>query len=323
MQDKLISGDNHIDLTYLPPDLWSSEVPAKWKLLAPRVEEMEDGLHWFIEAQDKGMWNGIGPGFLPYQRGMFGHIDEMKDLGFEWNYSRGAKPRPTTPELRLADLDRDGSAPATRAEREQERRSFDFSRSIDGMGFGSLTLDPLGAEHVETALRAAYGALHAAADPRTPAQQRADALVEICRTYSGTRDPRANLPTVLVVVDGPTLEGDMVGECRLASGFRIAPDTARRVACDARVQELVVSDTGIPLALGRAARTFSPGQYRALVVRDHHCRARLPRRRRPLRGASPRRMESRPWSNRSRQWRAVLSRPLPPHAARGRLDGHG
>ena len=200
-----------------------------------------------------------------------------------------------------ADLDRDGSAPATRAEREQERRSFDFSRSIDGKGFGSLTLDPLGAEHVETALRAAYGALHAAADPRTPAQQRADALVEICRTYSGTRDPRANLPTVLVVVDGPTLEGDMVGECRLASGFRIAPDTARRVACDARVQELVVSDTGIPLALGRAARTFSPGQYRALVVRDHHCRARLPRRRRPLRGASPRRMESRPWSNRSRQ----------------------
>ena len=52
MPEKLISGDNHIDLTYLPPDLWSSEVPAKWKLLAPRVEEMEDGLHWFVEAQD-------------------------------------------------------------------------------------------------------------------------------------------------------------------------------------------------------------------------------------------------------------------------------
>src|SRR6516162_6228069 len=36
MPEKLISGDNHIDLTYLPPDLWSSEVPTKWKLLAPR-----------------------------------------------------------------------------------------------------------------------------------------------------------------------------------------------------------------------------------------------------------------------------------------------
>jgi len=108
MPEKLISGDNHIDLTYLPPDLWSSEAPNKWKLLAPRVEEMDDGLHWFVDAQDRGMWNGIGPGFLPYQKGMFGHIDEMKDLGFEWNSQPGAKPRPTTPELRLADLDRDG-----------------------------------------------------------------------------------------------------------------------------------------------------------------------------------------------------------------------
>jgi len=27
MPEKLISGDNHIDLTYLPPDMWSSEAP--------------------------------------------------------------------------------------------------------------------------------------------------------------------------------------------------------------------------------------------------------------------------------------------------------
>ena len=108
MADRLISGDNHIDLTYCPADLWSSQAPAKWKLQVPRVEELEDGCHWFVEAQDKGMWNGVGPGFLKYQKGMFGHIDEMKDLGFEWDNSRGAQPRPTTPELRLADLDRDG-----------------------------------------------------------------------------------------------------------------------------------------------------------------------------------------------------------------------
>jgi predicted TIM-barrel fold metal-dependent hydrolase len=108
MPYSLISGDNHIDLTYCPPELWSSQAPSKWKLLAPRVEELEDGCHWFVEAQDKGMWNGVGPGFLPYTKGTFGHIDEMKDAGFEWDYRRGAKPRPTTPELRLADLDRDG-----------------------------------------------------------------------------------------------------------------------------------------------------------------------------------------------------------------------
>jgi predicted TIM-barrel fold metal-dependent hydrolase len=108
MQYNLISGDNHIDLTYLPPDLWSSRAPAKWRLLVPRVEELEDGLHWFVDGHDQGMWNGVGPRFMKYQRGVFRHVDEMKDAGFEWDSRPGARPRPTTPELRLADLDRDG-----------------------------------------------------------------------------------------------------------------------------------------------------------------------------------------------------------------------
>lgn len=108
MRYDLVSGDNHIDLTYCPPDLWSSQAPAKWKLLVPRVEELDDGCHWFVEGQDMGMWNGVGPGFTSYQKGSFGHIDEMKDSGFEWDYSPGAQPRPTTPELRLQDLDKDG-----------------------------------------------------------------------------------------------------------------------------------------------------------------------------------------------------------------------
>lgn len=108
MQYNLVSGDNHIDLTYCPPDLWSSQAPAKWKLLVPRVEELDDGLHWFVEGKDLGMWNGVGPGFMKYQQGTFAQIDVMKDYGFAWEHHEGAQPRPTTPELRLQDLDRDG-----------------------------------------------------------------------------------------------------------------------------------------------------------------------------------------------------------------------
>ena len=108
MTYNLISGDNHIDLTYCPPDLWSDAAPAKWKGLVPHVEEKDDGLHWIFEGQDKGMWNGVGPGFLKYTEGAFVRVDEMKQLGFDWDYRRGAQPRPTTPELRIADLDRDG-----------------------------------------------------------------------------------------------------------------------------------------------------------------------------------------------------------------------
>lgn len=103
----LISGDNHIDLTYCPPDLWSEAAPAKWKANAPRCEERDDGLHWIVDGAYKGIWNGVGPTFFKYQKGSFGHVDEMKEAGFDWNYKPGAQPRPTTPELRIADLDRD------------------------------------------------------------------------------------------------------------------------------------------------------------------------------------------------------------------------
>jgi hypothetical protein len=173
-----------------------------------------------------------------------------------------------------ADLDRDGGGKTSTAEEEQERRSFDFSRSIHGMGFGTLTLDPLGAEFVETALNRAYDRLHRADDPRTPAQQRADALVEVSRAYTEreSRAGRTNLPSVLVVTDEPTLTGDAVGECRLASGYRISPETARRVLCDAQVQEVRMSADGVLLSMSRATRTFTPDQFRAMVVRDAHCR---------------------------------------------------
>lgn len=170
-----------------------------------------------------------------------------------------------------ADLDRDGSD--SLAEKQYDRRGFDFSRSIDGMGFGTLTLDPLDTEFVETALNQAYERLHRAADTRTPSQQRADALVEICRVFLNGKAhaSRSNLPNVLLLADASTIAGDTVGECRLASGYRIAPETARRFLCDAKVQEVHTLD-GVPLAMGRAARTFTPDQFRAMVVRDAHCR---------------------------------------------------
>jgi hypothetical protein len=168
-----------------------------------------------------------------------------------------------------ADLGRDGAAIE---QQQHERRRFDFSRSIDGMGFGLISLDPTGAEFVETALRRAYEALHTTADDRTPAQQRADALVEICRRYTEGLSGRTNLPSLLMIVDEATLEGNTVGECRLASGARISPETARRLRCDANVQRVSLDADAVPLALGRATRTFTPDQFRYFVVRDAHCR---------------------------------------------------
>lgn len=108
MEYQVISADNHIDMTFCPPDLWSAQAPTKWKFLVPRVEELEDGLHWFVDGRDIGMWNGVGPTFNKYEKGRLGRIDKMYELGFYTGHHPGALPRPTTPELRLADLDRDG-----------------------------------------------------------------------------------------------------------------------------------------------------------------------------------------------------------------------
>jgi hypothetical protein len=41
--------------------------------------------------------------------------------------------------------------------------------------------------------------------------------------------------------------------------------------CDALTQEVLIENR-VPLAMGRATRTFTPDQFRALVVRDAHCR---------------------------------------------------
>jgi Domain of unknown function (DUF222) len=171
-----------------------------------------------------------------------------------------------------ADLDRDGANRQTITDRQWDRRAVDYAKSIDGIGLGRITLEPEGADIFNRALQRAYDGLHRADDPRTPAQQRADALVEIARTYLAARPARGNLPHLLVLTDPPTLRGDHVGECRLADGTRISPATARRIACDAVIQELVIDETGVPLALGRSTRNFTPDQFRAMVARDGGCR---------------------------------------------------
>ena len=95
MEYRVISADDHIDLRYLPPDLWQSRVPAALRERAPRVAETPQGPVWLCGDKDWGPW------------GRGGHS------GLKWALDRVAAgkdtaPRPTTPHLRLADMDRDG-----------------------------------------------------------------------------------------------------------------------------------------------------------------------------------------------------------------------
>jgi hypothetical protein len=55
------------------------------------------------------------------------------------------------------------------------------------------------------------------------------------------------------------------------SGELLGPETVRRLACDAAVIPAVLGREGEPLELGRRQRLFTPGQVRALWLRDRHC----------------------------------------------------
>jgi GxxExxY protein len=92
-------------------------------------------------------------------------------------------------------LDRDGSEPKqTKQDTDHQRRRANFSRTFDGIGILDGTFDTEGAEIIDTALRRCYERNHQANDPRTPAQQRADAIVDIFQHYLDHQDRGANRP---------------------------------------------------------------------------------------------------------------------------------
>ena len=169
-------------------------------------------------------------------------------------------------------LDRDGSDAKKKQDSDHARRRAHFSRTLDGIGILDGRFDTEGAEIIDTAIKRAYERNRRADDPRTPAQQRADAIVDIFQHSLDHQDRGANRPHLIVAVDAATLAGEAVGRCETISGYQLHPDTARRLACDAFIQRIVLDSNGVPLDMGRATRTFTPDQYRAIMIRDGGCR---------------------------------------------------
>lgn len=89
------SCDDHLDIWALPTDLWQKHLPANLRARGPRVVE-ENGAQWWV--CDGAM---VGPSGLK----IVGDYNAITRAGIEddgW--------RPSTPKLRLQDMDRDGIA---------------------------------------------------------------------------------------------------------------------------------------------------------------------------------------------------------------------
>jgi predicted TIM-barrel fold metal-dependent hydrolase len=98
MSEQIISADDHIDLCYLPTDLWQTRLPAKWKAEGPRVEQLAAGPTWVREGAAWGMW---GEKKLDFR------INVFDRLGYPEEVEPG-RWRATDPKYRLQDMDSDG-----------------------------------------------------------------------------------------------------------------------------------------------------------------------------------------------------------------------
>jgi hypothetical protein len=154
-----------------------------------------------------------------------------------------------------------------------QARSLHASTTIGGIGVGNWTLHPLGQETVMAALHAASRPV--AGDNRSPAQRRADALVTIAELAlrSGQLPITGGVkPHLSVIVDLATLTG-ADGAPGADYGFGATSSTiwAQRMSCDAQIARIVFGPRGDILDSGRATRSFTAAQLRAITARDRHC----------------------------------------------------
>ena len=108
MQYQVISADCHIDLIWLPPDLFTSNASQAMKDRMPYVTDGPDGPIWITKSGASfGLMNGMGSAGRKYVPGKIHRSDRMAAEGLFDDGRKGIR-RLTDPALRIKDQDRDG-----------------------------------------------------------------------------------------------------------------------------------------------------------------------------------------------------------------------
>ncbi len=169
----------------------------------------------------------------------------------------------------------------------EERRARAATRlSFRPRGDGSTDLHARLPEHLASRLRAYLDAMTSPRrhDPtagrlgevdRLPLKRRrGEAFCSLLEQVPADRLPQhgGTATSVMVMVDLETLRSGL-GLAETSTGEVVTAAEARRLACTAAILPVVLGAKGEVLDLGRSRRLFSPGQRKALAVRDRRCRA--------------------------------------------------
>jgi hypothetical protein len=135
---------------------------------------------------------------------------------------------------------------------------------------GALLLGLLRAEEARSAERIDVDPLTRTAD-RPAAARRADALVAVLQGAGAADGGPCDRPEGVVHFDAEVFVHGGPGRCELEGGPAIAPETARRLTCDAVLVPLIEAIDGTPIDVGRRTRKISARLRRAVLARDERC----------------------------------------------------
>ena len=108
MRYEMISADCHLDLCWLPTDLFVTRAAADMRDRMPHVIEGPKGTMWTTKkGANLGLVNGMGSAGREYVPGRIHRADRMAETGLYDDGRKGIR-RLSDPDLRLKDQDRDG-----------------------------------------------------------------------------------------------------------------------------------------------------------------------------------------------------------------------
>jgi predicted TIM-barrel fold metal-dependent hydrolase len=103
-----ISADCHIDMPWIPPDLFTGNASTAMRDRMPYVIDSPDGPQWTCKnGTSFGLVGGVGPGGAKLVPGQNYRVDKMAETGLYEDGKKGIR-RPTDPHLRIKDMERDG-----------------------------------------------------------------------------------------------------------------------------------------------------------------------------------------------------------------------